>query len=102
MANYLVLEDIKAHLNVDFDDDDDYISSLMDMVENAVAIEIETDLEDLEDESDMIPLRLLHGMFLLVGHFYLIREPVSIGVSVTEIPLAFKFLIAPFKNWIIS
>jgi hypothetical protein len=38
----------------------------------------------------------------MVGHFYMIREPVVIGVGVTKIPYTFETLIAPFKNWTVA
>jgi hypothetical protein len=49
-----------------------------------------------------IPLGLKQAMLLLVGHYYLIREPVMVGIGVTEIPFAYKYLIAPWKNWTIK
>ena len=49
-----------------------------------------------------LPLSLKHAMLLMVGHFYMVREPIVIGVNSTKLPYAFDFLIAPFKNWTIS
>ncbi len=49
-----------------------------------------------------IPLGLKQAMLLMIGHFYMIREPVMIGVNVTEVPYGFKYLIAPFKNYTIA
>lgn len=48
-----------------------------------------------------LPLALKHAMLLMVGHFYMVREPIIIGVTTSKIPYAFDFLIAPFKNWVI-
>jgi hypothetical protein len=48
-----------------------------------------------------IPKMLKQAMLLMIGHFYMIREPIVVGVGVTEIPFAFKYLIAPFKNYTI-
>ena len=50
---------------------------------------------------DPIPLGLKHAMLLMIGHFYLIREPVIIGVGAAKIPYGFDFLIAPWKHWTI-
>jgi len=58
--------------------------------------------QDLPNVSATIPRGLYHAMLLMIGHFYQIREPVMIGVSVTKIPYAFEFLIAPYKNWTVS
>jgi len=49
-----------------------------------------------------IPKMLYQAMLLMIGHFYMIREPIVVGVGVTEIPFAFKFLIAPYKNYTIA
>jgi hypothetical protein len=48
-----------------------------------------------------LPLGLKHAMLLMVGHFYMIREPVVMGVSVADIPMSFKYLVAPYKNYTI-
>ena len=116
MSKYIKLEDAKQHLRVDFYDDDAYIEGLISMVEMAVEIEIgdpaelkedeEGDpisgLEALEDSEGNIPERLKQSMLLMLGHFYLVREPVVIGVSAVKIPYGFDWLIAPFKNWTIQ
>lgn len=52
--------------------------------------------------SGALPLGLRHAMLLMVSHFYALREPVMVGVGVTEIPLGFKFLIHAHKNWTIT
>ena len=49
-----------------------------------------------------LPLGLKQAMLLLVGHYYLIREPVMVGIGVTEIPFAYKYLISPWKNWTVT
>jgi len=95
---YITLDEAKAHLNEDRDINDDYITNLIDVIENTVAIEIGEDLSELEDEEGNLPKRLYQGMLLLLAHFYLIREPVIIGTSATNVPLGFEYLIAPFKN----
>jgi len=105
---YITLDEAKAHLRVDFDDDNDYITSLIDVVENIIAIEIGEDLVDLEELDEhgepngILPKRLIQGMLLLLAHFYLIREPIIIGTSVNKVPLGFEYLIAPFKNYTIG
>jgi len=49
-----------------------------------------------------LPKRLKQAMFYLVGHFYLIREPVMIGVGITEVSMTYKYLISRDKNWTVA
>jgi len=49
-----------------------------------------------------LPLGLHQAMLLMVAHFYSLREPVMVGVNVTEIPYGFKFLIHPYKNFTVA
>ncbi len=49
-----------------------------------------------------LPLALHHAMLLMVSHYYALREPVMVGVGVTEIPLGFKFLIHAYKNFTVA
>lgn len=44
-----------------------------------------------------VPLGLEHAMLLIVAHFYSIREPVVLGLNTNKVPLAFDFLVAPYK-----
>lgn len=169
MSTYITLAECKTHLRVDYTDDDTYIQSLADMVEELVKTEIsgtfigegtvstvgttaltgyESNFSDYsvgdliyvdgetvrtiatitDDEalavgvafsntaSDLtyyvitglplvggtLPLALRHAMLLMVSHFYALREPVMVGVGVTEIPLGFKFLIHAYKNFTVA
>jgi hypothetical protein len=49
--------------------------------------------------SGVLPKQLKQAMLLMIGHFYMLREPVTIGVQVNKIPFGFDALIAPFKYW---
>lgn len=100
MATYITLEEAKEHLRVDYSDDDNYIMSLIDVVENTVAIEIGAELDTIAAEG-ALPKRLIQAMLLLIAHFYMMREPVTVGVTAVPIPYGFDFLLSPFKNWTI-
>jgi hypothetical protein len=41
-------------------------------------------------------------MLLILGHFYANRESIIIGVGANEIPMGFRYLITPYKNYTIA
>lgn len=47
--------------------------------------------------SNVSDVGLIHAVRLLAGHWFMQREPVVIGQSVAELPLAYDALIAPHK-----
>jgi hypothetical protein len=95
-ATYLVKEEVKTHLHVDFDDDDTYIEGLMEMVEQVTANEIGDLLENLEEDGSL-PLPIIQAMNLLLAHYYNVREDLLIGIGLTKNPKGFDMLIAPYK-----
>lgn len=101
MATYITLEEAKEHLRVDFADDDNYITNLIEVVESTVAIEIGVELSTIAT-AGVLPKGLTHAMLLMVAHFYMMREPVTVGVSAVKIPFGFDYLISPYKNWTIA
>ena len=50
----------------------------------------------------VIPRPLYHAMLLMVGHFYMNREPVSAAITMNEIPMSYRMLIAPYKNFTVK
>ena len=48
-----------------------------------------------------LPLPLRQAMLLMLGHFYMLREPVTVGAAANQIPYGFDFLISPFKYYTI-
>ena len=49
-----------------------------------------------------LPLRIKQAMLLMLGHFYMLREPYIIGTSIKEVPKGYNDLIAPYKNYTIG
>lgn len=97
---YLKLQEIKKHLNIneDFNDDDLYLLDLAKVTENIVQKHIDRELAELEDEDGNIPSPLAHAMLLLIGTYYASRESVAY-VSTTELPHAYDYIIALYKNY---
>lgn len=167
----MTLAEAKTHLNVDFTDDDVYIATLIELVDECVLDEIQgkftgegtvsttvavavvgidtnfldysvgdtitvkdatlgTEVSRVIDTitSDTaltvtlafaavasgltynittalpspLPKRLLQAAKLLLAYFYMVREPVVLGVSAVEVPFGFKYLIHFWKNWTIA
>ena len=96
---YVSLEQAKDHLRVDFEDDDIYISELIEVSEQSVANEIGTTLASNE-VAGVLPKPLYQAILFMVGHLYATREPVMIGVSVVKCPYTLEYLVAPYKTWV--
>lgn len=96
---YLTLDKIKKHLNIDsfYKDDDDYITSLADVVENVVEKHIDNSLESL-CEGGELPPPLLQAMLLLIGNYYNNRESVS-SLTLKEVPLSYSYLLDLYKSY---
>lgn len=97
---FLSVEKCKKHLNIDLDftEDDNYITSLIEVAENVVERHIGYNLAEKADANDgQLPKGLEHAMLLLIGHFYNTREAVTFGSS-TELPLGYNYLLDLFTN----
>lgn len=94
---YIDAEDIKKHLNIDYDEDDGYLTQLVEAAESAIERFIQQPLEKLEDENGDIPAALKHAVRLMVGGFYANREPVAFATA-TEIPFGLMFLIMQYRK----
>lgn len=97
---YLTLDKAKKHLNIDTDfvDDDNYITSLIEVAENAVERHIGYKLSTMVEKNDgSLPKGLEHAMLLMIGTFYNSRESVTFGAG-TELPLGYNYLLDLFTN----
>jgi len=99
---YLELDELKKHLNIDsaFTDDDEYISSLGDVAESIVSKHLDTDLSNLVafNGDGNLPSPVKHAMLLLIGNFYMNRESIAFASS-SDIPLSYLYLLAPYHNY---
>lgn len=98
---YLKLELIKKHLNMDesFHDDDSYLEALGDVVEEVTEKHIDVSLKKLTaDNNGKIPTPLIQAMLLLCGSYYSNRENVAFASS-AEIPLSYSYLLSLYQNY---
>lgn len=65
-------------------------------VEKAITI---TYVAGYGDSGSDVPGPIIQAIKLLVSHMYENREPVNIGSSVSEIPMAIDALLAPYRVW---
>ena len=87
---YLNLDLIKKHLNIDsdFHDDDSYLEALGNVVEEITEKHIDVSFKKLTtDNNDKLPAPLKQAMLLLLGTYYSNRENIAFASS-TEIPLS--------------
>ena len=95
-----VLEDIKEHLNIptDFDEDDSYLQSLLTVSLMAIANHLNYKNEELWADWDEIPPPILHSIRMMVGHLYNNRESVS-EKKLYDVPMAVSYLLGPYIKY---
>jgi uncharacterized phage protein (predicted DNA packaging) len=91
----LEIDDLKAHLNISDDVDDQLIAARIEAAEAFVDRWIATPLAEL----DPVPPDLKQAVRLLVGHWYENREATLVGVGAEQVPLGFWDLITPHRVW---
>lgn len=100
MSNYITISEIKKHLNLDadFTDDDQYLETLILVAERAVQRHTCQVLSEIEENGEL-PKPIKHAIMLLVGDFYNSREGNAFGVTPTEIPHTYEYLLSLFKDY---
>jgi len=93
------IQDLKKHLNIDYSDDDAYISDLIDVAQEAIATYLNRPLDEFIDSEGNLRPVLKHAVRLLVGNWYANREPVAYA-SATNVPYTLDYLLLPFKRFI--
>lgn len=98
--NFLPLELIKKHLNIDpyFKDDDAYLMQLGEVAMNVIEKHIDRDLSAFMNSSGELPSPLIQAALLMVGNLYQSRESVSFA-SAVEIPLSYSYILDLYRNY---
>ena len=98
---YTTLVGLKKHLNIEeaFIEDDEYITSLIAVVE--LAIREFCGWAEAEYPDASIPVTVKQAAKLLAGHLYGTRTIVSFAQGY-EIPYSFKYLLGPYKTYTVA
>lgn len=96
---YITLKEGKKHLQIDedFTDDDNYIISLIQVAEDAVAQHLDTALIELIKDGEL-PSAVKHSILLMVGNLYATREPVAY-TSAVKVPYTLDYLLGLYKHY---
>ena len=99
---YVLIEDLRKHLNVDHNEDDAYIAELERVAEDAIETYLQRPLTDFVNpehcsHEDMKPA-IRHAIRLLVGTWYASREDVLFANSST-LPNGVQALLLPLKKF---
>lgn len=96
MPTYISLDDAKKHLNVEHNEDDAFISELIDVAEDHLSGLLHRQLVSVEESSGELPAALRHALRIIVARFYADREGYRSG-RVTELPFALGSLIGRYQ-----
>lgn len=94
---YVTLTDLKAHLRVEYNTEDAYLTALIGVAEQAISNELECDLSNYVSDS-VLPAPLQHAIKLLAGDLYNNRESVAFAAP-HEVPRTLGYLLAPYKKY---
>mgnify|MGYP001424450689 FL=1 len=97
MVQYVTLEELKQHLNVYFDTDDTYISSLIEPVQLLIEAYLNNPL-DTYVEDGKIDRRIWHAIRIYAANYYANRESVTFATP-QVIPGHVELLLQPLKRY---
>ena len=97
--SYITLKQAKAHLLVEHNEDDLYISDLITVAEDVVRRDLNINsLCEIADENGMLPAGVIQAMLLLIGTMYNNRESISYAIP-HIIPHAYNYLLDLYRNY---
>lgn len=99
----ITLAQAKKQLNIEpeFEDDDEYITELIEVAEIVIANDINRVLTDILDSEGQVPAPLKHAAKILIATYYANREAVTAG-TVSKTPLSYSALINAYKNFTVG
>ncbi|MDD3038262.1 head-tail connector protein [Bacteroides sp.] len=97
MAQYVTLEELKQHLNIDFDTDNTYITELIEPVQLAIESYLNAPLDNFVKDGK-IDRRIWHAIRILIANYYANRESVTFATP-QVIPGHVELLLQPLKKY---
>lgn len=94
---YVTLAEVKTHLKVEYDTEDTYIATLIEVAEQAISNELQCELAVFASHNTL-PRPLHHAILLQVGDLYNNRESVA-PASLHEVPRSIGYLLQPYKKY---
>lgn len=88
------LDEVKAHLRLDFADDDAQLTRMRD----AACEMVESWTGPIADIAAEVPASIREAVLMLVGHWYENREATA-EVTLVPVPFGFHELIARYRKW---
>lgn len=94
------LTEIKKHLNIDedFNDDNKYLESLCLTAEELVQKHIDQKFDDIKANEGSIPKPLIHAVLLFIGDLYDNRESVAY-TTINELPFSLRCILQMYRNY---
>lgn len=87
------IEEVKKHLVIEHNEDDNYIKDLINVAECSVL-----DYCNLPYYTNPVPAPIKQAILLVVGNLYANREPISFSTPY-KIPYTVDFLLAPYIKY---
>jgi hypothetical protein len=90
----ITVDDLKAHLNITFDTDDDLLAAKIE----AAAATVENYTGYIVDNTSPAPV--LEAVRQFAAHLYENREPVLVGVNAQPMPLGVYDMLQSYRKWV--
>lgn len=99
--NYITLNQLKSHLNIDsdFTADDSLLEMYGDVAEAVVQRHLCILLSELVDGGGVLPPPVQQAILFYAGNLYNARESVSFGTAPQNIPFTYQYLLDLYKNY---
>lgn len=93
------LQEVKAHLNLDHDQDDDLLTAKIAAAETYIDGFLDRKFADYEADDEPVPAIIKQAVMMVAAHLFENREHVLVGVSAQTLPLDALDLIAGYRAW---